>query len=298
MSTHAAEHDRLDVVETDVARALLQIVDGDVASAAASCRRSASSSPLARHLADYLAGPATDGVYTSPEAFERFISGGSNVELYEATIESLATTNRNEEPSSMLDIGCGDGRVTEQTVPPSCRHLQLLEPSDALLRSAQERLRGCVPDIVATCSTVQELVANDTRLRWDATQSTFALHNLEPDERRATLAALAGRTRFLSLVEFDVPDFADRSPAHAAFAAAAYEVGVEEYADDQLVIDGFLLPVLIGQFATGRPRHTFEQSVAAWVRDLADAGFESVTAAHVCSFWWADAFIVTAAGRA
>lgn len=284
-------------MERGVARALLEIAHGDINAAVATCRSVASSSALAQHLTSYLSGPGAEDVYTSPEAFERFISGGSNAALYESTEAALDAQLRPSAPRSLLDIGCGDGRVTAATVPPSCRQVHLVEPSAVMLRTATQRLSGQVADVVATCSSVQELLDDQPGLCWDAAQATFALHNLQPQDRRAALALLAERVGSLTIVEFDVPDFADGSPEHADFAASAYEVGVAEYAEDQVVIDGFLLPVLVGQFALDRQRHTFEQSASSWVRDLADAGFDFIASSHVFSFWWADAVMFAAAGQ-
>ena len=41
-----------------------------------------------------------------------------------------------------------------------------------------------------------------------------------------------------------------------------------------------------------------EQSARAWSAELAAAGFISVTTTPVCRYWWADAVLVTASGRA
>jgi hypothetical protein len=131
--------------------------------------------------------------------------------------------------------------------------------------------------------------------RWDLAQSTFALHTLAPDDRDGVLRALAGRVAALVVVEFDVPVFADRGPEHAAYCVERYERGLAEYRDDGgLVAQGFLMPVLVGQFSPGLPRVTYEQPIARWVDAVVDAGFGEVHARPVCPYWWADAHAVVA----
>lgn len=256
-----------------------------------SCGAVADSSRLATHLGAYLSQPVSGEVYVDPDSFERFISGGSNVGLYAATIDALSKLNRRREPATMLDIGCGDGRITAATVPASCRQLYLLEPSATMLESAIDRI-GQTVDVESRSATVQDLLASEPDRRWDAVQSTFALHNLRPQDRDDALSTLASRTGSIAVVEFDVPHFANHSRDHAIYAADAYETGVAEYEVDPTVISGFLMPVLVGQFAPDQPRHTYEQPADAWAEGLRRAGFRSVTTTRVAEFWWADAWLV------
>ena len=54
------------------------------------------------------------------------------------------------------------------------------------------------------------------------------------------------------------------------------------------------MPVLVGQFDPDRPRHTFEQPIAAWVTELEAAGFESVQTVPIHDYWWAPAVLIDA----
>jgi hypothetical protein len=54
------------------------------------------------------------------------------------------------------------------------------------------------------------------------------------------------------------------------------------------------MPVLAGQFDPARPRHTWEQPIAAWVADLEAAGFTDVRRRPVAGYWWAPAELVEA----
>ncbi|WP_436794651.1 class I SAM-dependent methyltransferase [Actinospongicola halichondriae] len=281
-----------------VADALLHLAAGDTNAAVVECGRVERSSPLAAHLARHLVGPASTAVYVDPAAFERFISGGSNVDLYAQTIQVLAELNERRRPASLLDIGCGDGRITAAVLPTSCERIHLLEPSTAMLEKAVARVARVVDDVRTTRAGFEDLFTDRPHDVWDAVQSTFALHTLPPQECIDSLRKLARRTRSLAVVEFDVPAFNDRSPGHADYAAAAYEAGVAEYEHDQLVIDGFLLPVLVGQFAPERQRHTHERPARAWVDELRRAGFTSVTTTHVATYWWANAVLIHGASDA
>jgi hypothetical protein len=117
---------------------------------------------------------------------------------------------------------------------------------------------------------------------------------LAAGERRQVLRTLAHRTRRLLVIEFDVPAFEDRSEAHARYAAERYEQGVAEYEGDDLVIDGFLVPVLVAQFEAGAPRATWEQPVAASVAELREVGSTRVEHRRIGSYWWAPAHLVDA----
>jgi SAM-dependent methyltransferase len=283
-----------------IADSLLAVAAGDndraLANARAATRGAASGTPQSR-LADALlrhleGGEGGRGVYTDPAAFERFIDGGGNVALYQRAHAALAERHARLAPDTVVDLGCGDGRLTGAAIRPGLERLDLVEPSAELLAAARERLRG--QPIVAHQSTAQQLV--DTLpdgARWDVAQSTFALHAVPPADRQRVLAALAERARHLLLVEFDVPPFADRSPDHARYAAGRYAAGVAEY-DGDLVVDGFLVPVLVGQFAPDRPRHTWEQPIDAWIADLTAAGFTDVRHREISPYWWAPAHLVEA----
>src|SRR5690606_32792874 len=116
---------------------------------------------------------------------------------------------------------------------------------------------------------------------WDTAQSTFALSAIAPASRRQVLARLARSGGRLAVVEFDVPSFADRSPEHAEYAVDRYAAGIAEYGGDELVVQGFLMPVLAGQFDPSVPRLTWEQPAGAWVDELREAGFRTVRSTHV-----------------
>ncbi|MCP4222532.1 MAG: hypothetical protein GY773_04225 [Actinomycetia bacterium] len=97
---------------------------------------------LARFLRSYSgrgdddAGPA--GVCVEPSAFEAFIDNGDNPNLYASTIDALATRHAELAPRTVLDIGCGDGRVTAGAMaagphdvgPGGAPIVDLVEPSE------------------------------------------------------------------------------------------------------------------------------------------------------------------------
>ena len=55
--------------------------------------------------------------------------------------------------------------------------------------------------------------------------------------------------------------------------------------------------VLVGQFDPAQPRHTWEQPVSAWVRDLEFAGFTNMESTVLHDYWWATAHLITATGN-
>lgn len=291
-----------------VAHALLAVARSDRDGAARHARLAAESTTagapagrlaraLVRHLtAGKASGDRAGDVYGGPEAFQRFIDGGGNVGLYANAHAALAAVHARDEPRAVLDVGCGDGRLTVAAVRSGVARLDLVEPSAELLAVAEARLADRGPAVVAQEVTAQAFVgaAVGTDQRWEVAQATFALHGVPPGDRGRVLGFLAARVRRLVVIEFDVPAFADRSAAHASYAAERYEAGVAEYPDDEVVVDGFLVPVLVGQFDPGRPRHTWEQPADAWVGDLRAAGFTDVRDRVLSDYWWAPAHVIEA----
>lgn len=245
---------------------------------------------LCAALAAHLSRDAAAPVYDDARAFQAFISHGSNPALYERTIAEIADVQHQHRPASVLDIGCGDGRITAESLAPGVERLDLVEPAAAMLDQAVARLGGR-GGVTARAETVEQALAR-TDHHWDLVQSTFAMHNLAPRARRDVWADLAGRTRILLLAEFDVPAFADRSDAHCAYLAERYAIGIAEYADHPEVVHGFLMPVLVGQLAPeAEPRYTYEQPVDRWADELEAAGF-AVSRRPILPYWWADAWLL------
>lgn len=255
---------------------------------------------LAAALADHLGSTDRANVYDAPEGFEAFIAHGSNPTLYERTIEHLRSIHATHRPPSVLDIGCGDGRVTVAVLDGSTRRVDLVEPSEALLRTAVERLDDPAPTIGAHQLGIGEFLdagdGDGDGDQWTLAQATFALHNLAPSDRAGVLSRLAHRVGHLVVVEFDVPVFEPGSEQHLDHLAERYEVGIGEYVDHPEAISGFLMPVLAGQLEPGRQCHTFEQPASRWVDELVDAGFRDVDTAEIFDYWWGPAVAVTGRG--
>ena len=280
-----------------VAEALLAMAAGDLEQGRRLSHDAIAGAPeslVAPALADFLSGVGGDGVYDEPSGFEEFIDNGGNVSLYAKTIDVLVTAHAAIAPLSLLDIGCGDGRVTTAVVEPSTV-VDLVEPSAPLLATAMERLNSAGISATAHGTGIAQLLDQiESERSWDAVQATFAMHALAPQERNDVLRRLGRRSKRLLLVEFDVPAFADRSPEHADYAAERYEIGLREYRDHPNVVSQFLLPVLVGQFDQAQPRHTFEQPVDAWCDQLSAAGWRRVTPSPIADYWWAQAFLIEA----
>ncbi|WP_157970804.1 class I SAM-dependent methyltransferase [Nakamurella deserti] len=282
-----------------VVTALQALVDDD--RGAARSALTGDPSLLGRALSRFLDDdPLAGSVYDRPAAFAAFIRGGGNVALYEATSAALAAEYATHGVGALLDIGCGDGTallpaLTRRPVP----RVDVVEPSGELLAATAAAL-AALSGITATTAgtTVQEFLGDlAPDRRWDLAESTFALHALAPGERTRVLEVLAGRVRRIAVVEFDVPDLPPRGPAALAFLADTYERGLAEYtADRDLVAQGFLMPVLVGQLAPGAVRSTWEQPAPAWAAQFAAAGFTDVAVRPVDDYWSSPAFLLTAAG--
>jgi SAM-dependent methyltransferase len=289
--------------------ALLAVAAGDHDGAVRSARAAAApeaapaGSPrarLAQGLLRHLEGGGRD-VYGDPAGFERFLDRGGNVGLYRDVHAALAACHARQRPGTVLDLGCGDGRLSVAALQPGVSRIELVEPSADLLAAAQKRLAGNGAGagtgvaVAARGSTAQEMLDGlPDGAGWDTVQCTFALHALPPEDRARALATFARRARHLLLVEFDVPPLAVRSSGYARHAVARYTEGIAEYPDDDLVVDGFLVPVLVGQFDPGRPRHTWEQPIDLWIAGMLAAGFAEVRHHQVSPYWWAPAHLVEA----
>lgn len=274
--------------------ALRALAAGDVEQARADLDVQVKHPLLAAALGTYLSADDDGRVYDQPAAFTAFIRGGGNLRLYDATSAALAERYQRFGATSLVDIGCGDGRaigpaLAESGLSPA---VTLVEPSRALLDGALATLAGHTVTAHATDATT---FTTDLTASFDLAESTFALHALPHGERSAMLTALRGQVSHLALAEFDVPDHPSGSAEHLTFLADTYEQGLAEYdADRDLVAQGFLMPVLTGQLAPGARRSTWEQPATAWAEQLAACGYRNITIDPLCDYWSSPAFLLTA----
>lgn len=288
--------------DTKIEQALVEIGAGDSTAALASAEAAAKDgSLLGSALAQYLRSSQDGSVYATPAGFEAFIDGGGNIPLYRSVSAALAELYEEHQATSLLDIGSGNGRALVPALEASAHspaRVQLVEPSEALLEEALSQLATRVPaaEVRSVPTNVQKFVDQlPLDANWTVAQSTFALHTLPPEERTAALARLRPHVGVLAIVEFDVPDHTVGGPEHLAFLAETYERGLAEYDGDRdLVAQGFLMPVLVGQLRPGAERVTWEQSADRWESQLREAGYERISVRPVSDYWSSPAFLLRA----
>jgi hypothetical protein len=283
--------------------ALLAFAEGAILEAAAYGRAATRIEPgdlVLAAAASYLervARAGKQGVYVSGEAFGAFIRGGSNVALYTATSAALRAAYAGQESLRLLEIGVGDGEALLPALTPAIAHVDLVEPSAALLQQTTAALAERGISHSSFVGTVQSFAAlAPPARRWNIGQATYSLHSLPPQERRRVLRWLGTASERALIVEFDAPE--DRGdpldPNYVRDVTARYQVGLAEYPGDELVAQGFLMPVFFGYFDPTAARTTYEQPIAAWREDLLAAGYAEVKATRLYPYWWADAYLLDA----
>ncbi|HST80610.1 MAG TPA: class I SAM-dependent methyltransferase [Kineosporiaceae bacterium] len=285
-----------------ITQALAAVKSGDDSTATNLAAQAANQgSPLGASLAQYLESIQEEAVYASPAGFEAFIEGGGNVPLYRAVSNALADLYDRLRPAALLDIGCGNGRAlipALQVAQHQPEQLDLVEPSEALLAAAVKRhaetaLSAALRTWPGTVQAFLETLPAGSH--WPMVQSTFAMHTIPHEERTAVLARLRAHLDVLVVVDFDVPNHPTGSTNHLSFLAQTYEQGLAEYdADQELVAQGFLMPVLVGQLRPGATRVTWEQSKEQWLDQMKVAGYADVEVRPLYNYWSSPAFVLTA----
>ncbi|WP_457389785.1 hypothetical protein [Roseateles sp. P5_E1] len=267
-------------------------------------QRAAGDIPLLTNaLRQHVARPQDTHVYTSPAAFEAFIRGGGNVPLYERVSAELAS-HYTPDVHSLLDIGCGDGHALFPALaaaahPHALERLTLVEPASALLASAVARAHAEQPTLPVQAlneglgAFVHKLGPDN---RWDLAQATFALQAIPEPERWAGLARLRSHVERLVIVEFDIPDLQRGSDAYVASLAQRYERALGEYegATRDLVAQGFLIPMFLGQLDAQTAATNWEHPMPVWREKLEALGWRVTRLAHISDYFWAPAFVLVA----
>jgi ubiquinone/menaquinone biosynthesis C-methylase UbiE len=249
----------------------------------------------------YLQRVMNDGkanVYVSGEGFAAFIRGGGNIGLYQATSAALRSVYNEYNHLSLLDIGVGDGLALLPALTSAVQHLTLVEPSAAMLAKTEAALKEREQGYHSFGATIQSFMTLDHQQpqHWDVAQATYSLHNLPPGERERVLHWLRSVVDRLLIVEFDVPPLFDdpHTKDCVDYVVERYRLGLQEYENNESVIQGFLMPVMFGYFDQGALRSTYEQPVDTWHHNLIEAGFPTVSVQPLFPYWWATAYILDA----
>lgn len=279
--------------EKPLASALQALAEGRDADAIA-LLEGAGDLPMAVALLGHLNSSAPVGAYDQAHAFEAFIRGGGNVALYDALSAFLAAAYDRLRPTTLLDIGVGDGMALIPALE-RARHaptaIDVVEPNATLLESLTRRLEVRSADPRGLEAFAADL---SDRPHWDIVQSTFAMQSMSPAVRTRALRQLAAQVRTLIIVEFDVPVFEPHSHALYRSLASRYEQAARECgADAALVAAGFLAPMVLGQLRAEAPSNQ-EQPAAAWVDELRSCGFTDIVVDHIHDYSWAPAVGITA----
>jgi hypothetical protein len=293
-------------------RSVCCYAEGDLEGAVTAARSIAGQAELYAQAARWLETAAQGGeigAYLDADAFAAFIRGGGNVALYHALEKMVAVRWDSYQPTTILDIGPGDGQVIigglKRTNLRPLPGFDLVEPAADLLPKALEKLAGHSPrvEVRGFDGTIQSFVDEvSPEAGWDLCQATWSLHNLSPTERAPIFRWLCERCQTLLVTEFDVgtelhPHLSvDRVRLiHDRYLAGVAEyTGQMEHALEERAKQGFLMPILFGYFRSDASRSTYEQPVEAWIAEIEAGGFRAVRRELIYHYWWADAYLLIA----
>ncbi len=203
-------------------------------------------------------------MYVDGKAFAAFIRGGGNVGLYAAASNALRAVYGSYPALRLLDIGVGDGLALLPALADNLAHLDLIEPSAAMLERTTSALDARGIPYHAANTTLQDFMQTPTDQQWDIIQATWSLQSIPPAERPAALGWMAAHADRVLIAEFDVPNFPEMfAPERVHYVLGRYERGLAEYdGDGGQVAQGFLMPVMFGYFDRGAARTNWEGPIS------------------------------------
>jgi SAM-dependent methyltransferase len=126
------------------------------------------------------------GLYSSSEAFSRFIDGGGNVPLYERAVDhaqQLITSEFGSDMTrmSLLDLGAGTGKLLIPLLS-RLQHVKelrivLVDAEEGMMKGLKEKVLECRPDadVVTLVANFVDFVNSEDE-EFDVCISSFALH--------------------------------------------------------------------------------------------------------------------------
>lgn len=107
--------------------------------------------------------------------------------------------------SSVLDVGCGTGRLVLQLAPQCSRaHGIDLSPRNIRRAATNHERAGSPPSVQFHAGDIDTLPPADGA-PYDFAVTTYVIHEVPEHERTALITAMAGRARFLLLGDYRVP---------------------------------------------------------------------------------------------
>ncbi|WP_244667735.1 hypothetical protein [Xanthomonas sp. D-99] len=122
---------------------------------------------MGRAIIEALEHGSSRNAYDEPRAFEVFIRGGGNLALYDAVSAELANLYDALRPSTLLDIGAGDGMALVPAIEASGHvpdQMDVVEPNEMLLG----KLIASLPLVQGYRMTMQNFLEGvDAEDHWD-----------------------------------------------------------------------------------------------------------------------------------
>lgn len=274
---------------------------GDYAEAAAHAEAAFESNPIDsfyRHAVTYLkqvAERGTHDLYATADGFIAFVRRGGNVPLYANLSAELRRIYDGQSGIRLLDIGVGDGLALLPALTDSLAYVDLVEPAAAMLASTSAAL-GEEGVSHSAHNVSAETFISQAREPYNIAQATFAMHNLPPAQRAPLFAWLREHSGTVLIAEFDVQmDVMAGSAEHVNYLITRYRQGLAEYEpDEEVVAQGFLMPILFRNFESIGEAAIYEQPIERWETELRAAGFTAVKRHLLHNYWWADAYLLVA----
>ena len=108
------------------------------------------------------------------------------------------------EGSTVLDVGCGTGRLATQILD-KCERIEIIDPSERNINIAKRKLINAPPGKTLVGHFDALTFLQHTAARYDFAIVSYVLHEIEEDERDVLLWALSAAADRIIIVDYLVP---------------------------------------------------------------------------------------------
>ena len=146
------------------------------------------------------------------------------------------------EGSSVLDVGCGTGRLASQLLD-KCGRIEIIDPSEKNIEIARAKLAGSPTGKVLIHHTDAFGFLVKSNVEYDFAVVSYVIHEIEKEDRDVLLFALATVAEKIVMVDYLVPQ--PRNYCGVLNELVEYGAGTEHYRNFKTFVKGNGLPGLI-----------------------------------------------------